>query len=178
MLRCETGAFGAVRPTLCRNLENGFRNGPPYLLVTSTYSTVAVANDLMDLLNQRQSEGLLFRARPPVVFMSQREDVNLLDVGVIVAGRGVCGGERGPRCVSRVTPSPASVAMQPAPEQATPSGARRPKRSPSPVDEVSKNTKNDNLIAPAADQRIADSMPAPDVLVGIVILEASSNSQR
>ena len=109
--------------------------------------------------------------------MSQRDDVDLLDVGVVLVGRGVAGGERGPRYVSRITPPSASIAMQPAPEQATPSGARRPKRSPSPVDEVRKKTKND-LIAPAADQRIADSMPAPDVLVGIVILEAPSNSQR
>ena len=109
--------------------------------------------------------------------MSQRHDVDLLDVGVIVAGRGVAGGERGPRYVSRIIPSLASIAMQPAPGQATPSGACKAKRSPSPVDEVRKKTKND-LIAPAADQRIADSMPAPDVLVGIVILEAPSNSQR
>ena len=171
-MRCETGAFGAVRPTLCRNLENGFRNGPPYLLVTSTYSTVAVANDLMDLLNQRQSEGLLFRARPPVVFMSQREDVNLLDVGVIVAGRGVCGGERGPRCVSRVTPSPASVAMQPAPEQATPSGARRPKRSPSLVDEVRKK----KTVAPETFQRIADAGGEEQGHLEHINLEASIKS--
>ena len=71
----------------------------------------------------------------PRVFMSQRDDVDLLDVGVVLVGRGVAGGERGPRYVSRITPPSASIAMQPAPEQATPSGARKPKRSPSPLDD-------------------------------------------
>ena len=79
--------------------------------------------------------------------------------------------------VCGLSPSSACATMQPGPSAATPAAAERPKRSPSPVSEVRFDTQK-TLIQPAADQRMSDSTPTPDVLVGIVILEAPTNFQR
>ena len=54
----------------------------------NTYLPLTVMVFVINVKWFTESEGLLFRARP-VVCMSQREDVDLLDVDVVLVGQGV-----------------------------------------------------------------------------------------